>query len=89
MVCLRGRGGEADEEGIEVFEHLPPEIVDGAVAFVGDDEVEGLDGDGGVVGDVFGAVIGGGDFEAGDFVEVFVAALRRAASSRGAGWCRW
>ena len=35
--------GEADEEGVEVFEDLPPEVVDGAVAFIGNDEVEGLD----------------------------------------------
>ena len=48
---LRRSGGEADEEGIEVFQHLPPEAVDGAVALVGDDEVEGFDGDGRVVGD--------------------------------------
>ena len=48
---LGGRGGEADEVGVEVFEHLPPEVVDGAVAFVGDDDVEGLDGDGRVVVD--------------------------------------
>jgi hypothetical protein len=53
----RGRGGEADEEGVEVFEHLPPEIVDGAVAFIGDDEVEELDRDGGIVGDVLGAAV--------------------------------
>jgi len=48
---LRRRDGEADEEGVEVFEHLPPEAVEGAMAFVGDDEVEGFDGNGGVVGD--------------------------------------
>ncbi len=42
---LGGRGGEADEVGVEVFQHLRPEVVDGAVALVGDDEVEGLDGD--------------------------------------------
>ena len=46
---LVGRGGEADEERIEVFEHLPPDVVDGAVAFVDDDDVEGLDGNGRVV----------------------------------------
>ena len=40
---LVGRGGEADEEGIEVFQHLRPEVVDGPVAFIGDDDVEGLD----------------------------------------------
>jgi hypothetical protein len=48
---FRRRGGEADEIGIEVFEHLAPEIVDGAVAFIGDDEVEGLDRDVRVVDD--------------------------------------
>ncbi len=53
-----GRGGEADEEGVEVFEDLAPEVVDGAMAFVGDDEVEGLDRDGGVVGDFEGAAGG-------------------------------
>ena len=53
---LGGRGGEADEVGVEVFEHLAPEVVDGAVAFVGDDEVEGLDGDVRVVGDRRSAV---------------------------------
>lgn len=46
-----GGGGEADEEGVEVVENLPPEVVDGAVAFIDDDDVEGFDGDGGVVGD--------------------------------------
>src|SRR5437870_13709782 len=48
---LRRRGGEADEVGVEVFEHLAPEIVDGAVAFIRDDEVEGLDRDVRVVND--------------------------------------
>ena len=46
---LGRRGGEADERGVEVFEHLPPEVVDGAVTLVGDDEVEFLDGERGVV----------------------------------------
>ena len=45
------RGGEADEMRVEVFEHLSPKVVDGAMALVGDDEIERLDGDGGVVGD--------------------------------------
>ncbi len=44
-------GGEADEEGIEVIENLPPEIVNGAMALVDDDEVERLNGDAGIVGD--------------------------------------
>ena len=67
----RRRGGEADERSVEVFEHLPPEIVDGAVALVGDDEVELLDGDGGIVGDIPGAgAKGGGEFRAGNVVGV-------------------
>ncbi len=66
------RGGQADEEGVEVFEHLPPQAVDGAMAFIDDDEVEGLDGDGGIVGDVLRAAVGGGDFVAGFFVDVLV-----------------
>ena len=85
---LDGRGGEADEKRVEVFEDLPPEIVDGAMAFVGDDEVEGFDGNGGIVGDVLRAAVGGGDFEARDFssrssVE-FLAAQHRVEPLDGA-----
>ncbi len=47
---LVGRGGEADEISVEVVEHLAPEVVDGAMGLVGDDDVEALDGDGRVVG---------------------------------------
>lgn len=36
---IRG-GGEADEASVEVIEHLLPQVVDGAVAFVDKDEVE-------------------------------------------------
>jgi len=50
-----GGGGEADEVGVEVFEDLAPEVVDGAVTFVDDDDVKGFGGDGGVVGDFEGA----------------------------------
>ena len=66
----RGRGGEADEKGVEVFEHLPPEVVDRAVALVGDDEVEFLDRHGGVVGDVARACAAesGGELRAGEIV---------------------
>ncbi len=42
---LVGRGGEADQVGVEVVEHLAPQLVDGAVGFVGDDDVEALDRD--------------------------------------------
>ena len=47
---LAGRGGEADEVGVEVFEHLTPQVVDGSVAFVGEDDVEELHGYARVVG---------------------------------------
>jgi len=47
-----GGGGEADEVGVEVFEHLAPEIIDGTVALVGDDEVVLLNGETWVVFDV-------------------------------------
>jgi hypothetical protein len=44
-----GGGGEADLDGVEVVEGVAPdgELLAGvaAVAFVGDDEVEGVDGD--------------------------------------------
>ena len=49
--ALVGRGGEADQAGIEVVEHLLPEVVDAAVTLVDDDEVEGLHRHGGVVAD--------------------------------------
>ena len=39
---LGWRGRQPDDEGIEVLQHLPPEGVDGAVAFVHDDDVEVL-----------------------------------------------
>ena len=45
------RGGQPDQEGVEVVQHLPPEVVDGAVALIDDDEIEGLDGDARVVDD--------------------------------------
>ena len=40
--ALVGRGGEADQAGIKVVEHLLPQVVDAAVAFIDDDEVEGF-----------------------------------------------
>ena len=54
-----GRGGEADEGGVEILEHLPPEVVDRAVALVDDDEIEELDGNGSVVGELGALVIVG------------------------------
>ena len=48
-----GRGGEADQAGVEVVEHLLPQVVDAAVTLVDDDEVEGLHRHGRVVADEF------------------------------------
>jgi hypothetical protein len=64
---LGGRSGQTDEEGVEILEDLTPKVVDGAVTLVGDDEVEGFDGDGGVVLDGVGGFAelgegGGGGF---------------------------
>ena len=70
---LPGRGrGEADDEGVEVVQHLPPEVVDRAVTFVGDDEVEGLDGNVGVVLDRRGLSSGGRQIEPGQLFELGV-----------------
>ena len=85
---LLGRGGgQADEETVEVFEHLPPQVVDGAVALVGDDEVERLNGDGGVVGDILGPRVGGGEFGSGVLVQIlgqFLATQERVKPLDGA-----
>jgi hypothetical protein len=54
---LIGRGSEADEIGVEVFQHLRPEVVDGPVAFVGDDDVERFDWNRRVVLDRFWLLI--------------------------------
>ena len=52
-----GCGGEPDDEGVEVIEDLSPLVVDAAVALVDDDEVEGANGDAGVVGDGDGLLL--------------------------------
>ncbi len=49
-----GCGGEADQERVEVEEHLRPQLVDGAMAFIHDDEVEELRGNGSIVNDIRG-----------------------------------
>ena len=45
------RGGQADEIGIEIFQDLTPDVVNRAVAFVDDDEVEELGRDPAVIHD--------------------------------------
>jgi hypothetical protein len=44
-----GRGGEANEERVEVKQYLAPKLIDGAVALIDYDEVEEFRRDGGVV----------------------------------------
>ena len=46
---LGGCRGQSDQEAVEVLQHLPPEVVDGAVTLVGNDDVESLDGNVAVV----------------------------------------
>ena len=36
---LAGGSRQADEEGVEILQHLPPEVIDRTVALVGDDEI--------------------------------------------------
>ena len=56
--ALVGRGTQADQAGVEVVEHLLPQVVDAAVAFVDDDEVERLHGHRRVVANQLG-LLGG------------------------------
>jgi len=72
---LGGRGREADERGVKVFQYLAPEIVDGAVTFVGDDEIESLDGDGCVVRDWLGWALEHFKRRAGELIELGVELL--------------
>ena len=52
--CLLGGGGrQANQEPIEILQHLPPEMVDRAVALISHDEIKGLDRDTGIVGNLF------------------------------------
>ena len=67
-----GCGGEADDEGVEVVEDLLPFVVDGAVAFIDDDEVESLGGKVGLVGDFDGVAGGEVAVEGGELVLVVV-----------------
>ncbi len=39
------RGGQANQAGVEIFQYLAPQVVDGAVALVDKDEIKELDGD--------------------------------------------
>ena len=44
-----GRGRKANDISVKIFQHLAPEIINGAVAFIRDDKVKGFDGNGRIV----------------------------------------
>ena len=85
----RGRrrgGGQPDDGCVEVVDDLAPAAVDGAVALVDPDEVEELDGQLRVVGDLDRAPLGG-ELEAGGLVELLV--QRAVGSPRSIEYRRW
>ena len=74
--ALVRRCGQADEKGVEVFEHLAPDVIDGAVALVHDDAVEKLRRDLRVVDDLpNGLPVGGGVFKQGFLLDGLVQLL--------------
>jgi hypothetical protein len=54
---LAGRGGQANEERIEVLEHVAPDAVDGAMAFIDDESRRGNSAAESVVGDGTGGFL--------------------------------
>src|SRR5262249_32005436 len=50
---LAGRRRQTNEETIEVFQHLPPQVVDRTMAFISNDEIEVLNRNRGIVNDFF------------------------------------
>src|SRR5262245_45367487 len=70
--CLfAGRCREANQERIEVLEHLSPQIVDRTVTFICDDEVECFDRNRGIIFNLANPVISGSQFKAGALIEIF------------------
>ena len=47
-----GRSGEANNKRVEIEQHLAPQLVNGAVALIHNDEVEELGWDAGVIADI-------------------------------------
>jgi hypothetical protein len=43
------RSGKTDYKGIEIFKDLPPEMIDGTVAFIGNYHIKSFDGDGWII----------------------------------------
>ena len=81
------RGREADQEGVEIFEDLFPEVVDAAVAFVDDDEIEEFDGELRVVNDGQGLALAPNRSRRDGFLRPLPPAPRLSEWNRGAGSC--
>ena len=67
---MEGGGGQADKKCIEVVQYVVTQAVDGAVALVGDADVEGLDGNGGIVLHGGGLALRRGRIEVGKLLRV-------------------
>ena len=67
---LGGRGGQANQIGVKVLQHLAPQVVDAAVGLVGDHNVKALDGDGWVVANGLGVFEQGLNLLCGFFVRL-------------------
>lgn len=72
-----GRGGEPDQEGVEVFQDLAPEVVNRAMAFIDNDDIKHFDGDVRVVADRARALVKriGFHIKAGLFIGLIVQLL--------------
>ena len=67
------RSGQANDEGVEIFQHLVPNVVDRPMAFIDDDAVEKLRGNLFVIDDLFcGLCVGSGLLEEGFFLCGFI-----------------
>ena len=71
--ALVRRGGQANDEGVEIFQHLIPNVIDRPMAFIDDDAVEKLRGNLFVIDDLFcGLCVGSGLLEEGFFLCGFI-----------------
>ena len=67
------RSGQANDEGVEIFQHLIPNVIDRPMAFIDDDAVEKLRGNLFVIDDLFcGLCVGSGLLEEGFFLCGFI-----------------
>ena len=71
--ALVRRGGQADDESVEILQHLIPHVVDRPMAFIDNDAVEKLRGNLFVIDDLFcGLCVGSGLLEEGFFLCGFI-----------------